>query len=72
MQSKLKSLLNIFDGVLGLYGLQVSRDLQMSMTTMAAKTSLKKQIRVFSIFIAIIPIHLLFHIQSNGPWKLNC
>ena len=42
MQSKLKSLLNISDGVLGLYELQVSRDLQMSVTPMAAKTSLKK------------------------------
>ena len=42
MQSKMKSLLNISDGVLGLYRLQVNRDLQMSVTAIAAKTSLKK------------------------------
>ena len=42
MQSKMKSLLNISDGVLGMYRLQLSRDLQVSVTAMAAKTSIKK------------------------------
>ena len=32
---------------------------------MTAKTSLKKLIRVFSIFIAVIPTHLLCQMQAN-------
>ena len=53
MQSKLKSLLNIFDGVLGLSRLQVNRDLQTSVTAMAAKTSLKiKNLFMLSVRIS--------------------